>query len=77
MAGSYSDKYGRKKFLMIFNILCAMFNFIFFITNNPIIYIANFIQMLSGFVLMTVKNAYFSELFNFSFAIPLFRKAFP
>jgi MFS family permease len=65
ISGSLSDRYGRKKFLVIFNTLCAAGVFVFFVApaQGPLVYLANFIQMLSGFVLMAVKSAYFAELF--------------
>lgn len=66
LAGSLSDRFGRKRFLIVFNAMCAVGVAVFFITPaGPlvIVYAANFVLLLSGFVLSVVKGAYFAELF--------------
>jgi len=65
LAGSLSDRYGRKRFLIGFNTLCGIGIIGFFLSPNgsPFVYVWNFISYLASFVLYTVKMAYFAELF--------------
>lgn len=66
---SASDRYGRKRFLVIFNTLYSLGTVGFFLSPESaggLVYVMNLIQVLSGFVLRNVKAAYFAELFSTS-----------
>jgi len=65
LAGSLSDRYGRKRFLIVFNTMCGIGIIGFFLCpeGNILVYFFNFVSYLAGFVLSTVKMAYFAELF--------------
>jgi len=65
LAGSLSDRYGRKRFLIVFNTMCGFGILGFYLCQrgNPLVFVFNFISYLAGFVLSTVKMAFMAELF--------------